>query len=153
MNEGQKGDHATHPDMNPALRSRARRRALQAIYAWQMSDLSISDILKQFEQEQDMKAADQPYFEDLVRGVIANSQTIDQKLTPHTDRAVTEIDPIERAVLRIATFEMMQRLDVPYRVIINEAIESAKRFGADFGHTYVNGVLDKVAHEIRAIEM
>lgn len=153
MTEGNVNEHIAQQDMNPAMRSRARRRALQAVYAWQMSNLSIHDLLKQFEQEQDMKAADQPYFEDLVRGVIANSQAIDQKLTPHIDRAVTEIDPIERAVLRIATFEMMQRLDVPYRVIINEAIESAKRFGADFGHTYVNGVLDKVAHEIRAVEM
>ncbi|MBK9495241.1 MAG: hypothetical protein BWZ07_01928 [Alphaproteobacteria bacterium ADurb.BinA280] len=138
--------------IDPAARSRARRRALQAVYAWQMSGSSMNKVLEQFRDEQDMEIADLAYFEDLLRGLEGHLGDIDVALLPFLDRAVEQVDPIERAVLRLATYEMRYRLDVPYRVIINEAIEIAKRFGSDHGHTYVNGVLDHAAADWRSAE-
>ncbi len=134
------------PDgIDPVARSRARRRALQAVYAWQVSGTPIAGLLDQFRQEQDMEIADLEYFEDLVRGVIAHRDELDLGLSRYLDRTIAEVDPIERAVLRIAAYELSRRLDVPYRVVLNEAIETSKRFGAEHGHSYVNGVLDKAA--------
>ncbi len=138
--------------IDPAARSRARRRALQAVYAWQLSGSSMNKVLDQFRDEQDMEIADLAYFEDLLRGLDSHCADIDAALQPFLDRTVDQVDPIERAVLRLATYEMRYRLDVPYRVVINEAIEIAKRFGSDHGHTYVNGVLDHAAPEWRAAE-
>lgn len=135
-----------------AARSRARRRALQAIYAWQMSGSGIASIIAQFRHEQDMQIADLDYFEALVRGVELHCQELDAGMAPLLDRGIEQVDPIERATLRLAAFEFKYRPDVPYRVVLNEAIELAKRFGADYGHTYVNGVLDKLAREWRAVE-
>lgn len=135
-----------------AARSRARRRALQAIYAWQLSGSHMKAVIDQFRHEQDMEVADLEYFEDLLNGVEAHVEAIDASIKPHVDREVMQIDPIERAALRLATYELKYRPDVPYRVVINEAIEVTKRFGADHGHTYVNGVLDKLAGELRAVE-
>ena len=141
------------PDgIDPAARSRSRRRALQAIYAWQMADAPVERVLDQFRHEQDMEVADLEYFEALVRGVVANCADLDGALAKFVDREIAQVDPIERAVLRIAAFELRHRPDVPYRVVINEAIETTKRFGADQGHTYVNGVLDKAAADWRATE-
>jgi transcription antitermination protein NusB len=142
------------PDgIDPAARSRSRRRALQAIYAWQMADAPVERVLDQFRHEQDMEVADLEYFEALVRGVVANCADLDGALAKFVDREIAQVDPIERAVLRIAAFELRHRPDVPYRVVINEAIETTKRFGADQGHTYVNGVLDKAAAHWRMAEV
>jgi transcription antitermination protein NusB len=135
-----------------AARSRARRRALQALYAWQMSGSSMTAVIDQFRHEQDMEVADLEYFEDLLRGVEHHVDVLDEALKPYIDRDVSQIDPIERAALRLATYELKYRPDVPYRVIINEAIEVTKRFGADHGHSYVNGVLDKLATQLRVTE-
>ncbi|WP_266170056.1 transcription antitermination factor NusB [Dyella subtropica] len=135
-----------------AARSRARRRALQALYAWQLSGSHMNAVIDQFRHEQDMEVADLEYFEDLLHGVERNIDAIDDSLKPYVDREVGQIDPIERAALRIAAYELKYRPDVPYRVIINEAIEVTKRFGADHGHSYVNGVLDKLAGALRATE-
>lgn len=131
--------------IDPAARSRSRRRALQAVYAWQLSHTPVDTVLEQFSHEQDMEVADLPYFEALVRGVIGGHRELDVALADCLDRSMEQVDPIERAVLRIAALELRDRLDVPYRVILNEAIEIAKRFGSDHGHTYVNGVLDQAA--------
>jgi N utilization substance protein B len=135
--------------IDPAARSRARRRALQALYAWQVSGTSIPQVINQFQHEQDMEVADQEYFEALVKGVADHRPGLDEKLAGFLDRTIEQVDPIERAVLRIAAFELLHRIDVPYRVVLNEAIETAKRFGSDHGHTYVNGVLDRAAAEWR----
>jgi transcription antitermination protein NusB len=135
-----------------AARSRARRRALQALYAWQMSGSSMTAVIDQFRHEQDMEVADLEYFEDLLRGVEKHVAELDEALKPYIDREVSQIDPIERAALRLAAYELKFRPDVPYRVIINEAIEVTKRFGADHGHSYVNGVLDKLASQLRVVE-
>ena len=139
--------------IDPAARSRARRRALQALYAWQMSNSPIDKVIEQFRSEQDMEIADLEYFEALVRGVEQHVDELDAVLSRFIDRTMAQVDPIERAVLRIAGFELRFRPDVPYRVVINEAIETTKRFGAEHGHTYVNGVLDRAAGEWRAQEI
>jgi N utilization substance protein B len=144
--------HPRSDGIDPAARSRARRRALQAVYAWQLSHSPVERVIEQFRDEQDMEVADLEYFEALVRGVVEHSHELDAVLAKYIDRGMGQVDPIERAVLRIAGFELAHRVDVPYRVVINEAIETTKRFGAEQGHTYVNGVLDKAAAEWRAPE-
>lgn len=141
------------PDgVDPVLRGRARRRALQAIYAWQVAGGDARQVIAQFAHEQAREIADLEYFEDLVRGVIGRVAGLDDALAPYLDREIAQVDPIERAALRIAAYELLHRPDVPYRVAINEAIDSTKRFGSEHGHTYVNGVLDRAAAAWRAPE-
>ena len=138
--------------INPAARSRSRRRALQAIYAWQISGGDVRALIAQFAHEQAHEEADLEYFEDLVRGVLRHADELDGALATYIDRTVEEVDPVERAALRIAADELVYRPDIPYRVVINEAIAATKRFGAEHGHTYVNGVLDKAAAALRRLE-
>ena len=138
--------------IDPVARSRSRRRALQAIYAWQLSATSEGALIAEFAHEQAHEIADLEYFEDLVRGVLRHVAQLDAALAGFIDRTVDEVDPIERAALRIAAYELLHRPDVPYRVVINEAIDSTKRFGSEHGHTYVNGVLDKAAAILRGTE-
>ncbi len=145
--------HRPRTGVDPVLRARARRRALQAVYAWQISGGNAQAVIAQFAHEQAHEIADLEYFEDLVRGVLAERAGLDAALAPHLDRGVEEVDAIERAVLRLAAYELLHRPDVPYRVVLNEAIEIAKRFGSEHGHTYVNGVLDQASAEWRAIEV
>ena len=141
------------PDgLDPVARSRSRRRGLQAIYAWQINGANERDLIAQFAHEQAHEAADLAYFEDLVRGVLRHVAEVDAALGAHLDRTVDEVDAIERAALRIAVYELLHRPDVPYRVVINEAIDSTKRFGSEHGHTYVNGVLDQAAATLRSTE-
>jgi len=139
--------------VDPVLRSRARRRALQAIYAMQMSGTEPREIVAQFAHEQAKEVADLAYFEDLVHGVGTRYRELDAALLPFLDRTIDEVDPIERAMLRIAAYELQHRIDVPYRVVIDEALKTVKRFGSEHGHTYVNGVLDRAAAEWRAPEV
>jgi len=138
--------------IDPVLRSRARRRALQAVYAWQVSGGDANGVIAQFAHEQANEIADLEYFDDLVRGVIRHVRELDGALAQFVDRGVEEVDQIERAALRIAAYELLHRPDVPYRVVINEAIDTTKRFGSEHGHTYVNGVLDHAAAAWRAVE-
>jgi len=138
--------------VDPITRARARRRALQAVYAWQMSGGEVGQVIAQFAHEQAHEIADLEYFDDLVRGVVRHRASLDEALFGYLDRTVEEVDPIERAVLRLSAYELIHRLDVPYRVVLNEAIEIAKRFGSEHGHTYVNGVLDRAAAEWRSTE-
>ena len=139
--------------VDPVLRSRARRRALQAVYAWQVSGGDANSVVAQFAHEQANEIADLEYFDDLVRGVIRHVRELDGALSQFVDRGVGEVDQIERAALRIAAYELLHRPDVPYRVVINEAIDTTKRFGSEHGHTYVNGVLDHAAAAWRAVEV
>jgi len=152
---GSKGNGHRPPrrdGVDPVLRSRARRRALQAIYAWQISGGNAKQVIAQFAHEQAHEIADLAYFEALVEGVLAHRAELDEQLVGYLDRSVEEVDAIERAVLRLAAYELLYRQDVPYRVVINEAIETAKRFGSEHGHTYVNGVLDRAALAWRKVE-
>src|SRR5690606_14689375 len=143
----------TRAGVDPFLRARARRRALQAIYAWQISGGNAQQVIAQFAHEQAHEIADLEYFESLVRGVLGERAGLDAALAPHLDREVEEVDAIERAVLRLSAYELLHRPDVPYRVVLNEAIEIAKRFGSEHGHTFVNGVLDRASAQWRATEV
>jgi transcription antitermination protein NusB len=138
--------------VDPVARSRARRRALQAVYAWQISGGDARGVIAQFAHEQAHEAADLAYFEDLVRGVLQHCDALDAALADFVDRPIAQVDLVERAALRIAAYELRHRPDVPYRVVLNEAIDGAKRFGSEHGHTWVNGVLDKAAAQWRAAE-
>jgi len=134
-------------------RRHARERALQALYQWDVSNSQSSEVRQHFLDDQDMSRVDVAYFEQLFNGVSHNPQVVDDAMAASLDRPITDLDPIERAVLRIATYELTQCPDIPARVVINEGIEVTKRFGADKGHRYINGVLDKLALEVRPLEM
>lgn len=142
-----------HDGIDPVARSRSRRRALQAVYAMQVAGTRVKDVIEQFAHEQANEVADLAYFHDLVEGVGRHHAELDTALRPFLDREVEEVDQIERAMLRIAAYELQHRLDVPYRVIIDEAVKTVKRFGSEHGHTYVNGVLDHAAADWRAMEV
>jgi N utilization substance protein B len=134
-------------------RTNARKAAVQALYQWQMTGQNLSEIEQQFLEEQRLKDAQKSYFTELFHGVPKNLNQIDQILSEFVDRPVDSVDPVERAILRIGVYELTQRLDMPYRVVLNESINLAKDFGADGSHRYVNGILDKVALQQRAVEI
>lgn len=134
-------------------RSKARRCALQALYQWQIAGQNLNDIESQFLAEQDLTGADQPYFSELLRGVPRQLDELDARYRGFLDRGIEELDPVELAILRIGVYELMNHLEIPYRVIINEAVQLAKTFGAEQSHRYINGVLDKAAREQRAAEI
>jgi N utilization substance protein B len=133
-------------------RRRARRRALQAIYQWQMTGQDAADILRQFLDVQDMSNVDESHFETLLRGVAEKSETLDEALQDFLDRPVGQLDQMERAVLRIGAYELLFCPDLPFRVVIDECIDLANRFGSEQGHAYVNAVLDKAARTWREQE-
>jgi len=134
-------------------RTNARKAAVQALYQWQMAGQNLSEIERQFLEEERLKDAQKSYFVELFYGVPKNLDAIDQALSEFVDRPVDAIDPVERAILRIGVYELLHRPDMPYRVVLNEGINLAKFFGADGSHKYVNGILDKVAQQKRAVEI
>jgi len=134
-------------------RTNARKAAVQALYQWQMAGHNLSEIERQFLEDERLKDAQKSYFVELFYGVPKNLEAIDQALSEFVDRPVDTIDPVERAILRIGVYELLHRLDMPYRVVLNEGINLAKYFGADGSHKYVNGILDKVAQQKRAMEI
>ncbi len=138
-------------------RGKARRLAMQAIYQWQMTGDNITDIKQQFFDAKKLSdktnTVDSGYFSELVSGVCGSVSTLDPLLEKYMSRLIESVDPVERAILRLGAYELVNRLDVPYRVILNEAVNIAKKFCAEKSHTFVNAVLDKVAKEIRTIEI
>ena len=139
--------------IKPSLRRKARYYAVQGVYEFQMSGNALLDIEAQFLELVNPKKTDIEYFRELLKGTLTSLATLDEKIAPHLDRTLDEVDPVERSILRIATWELSERMDVPYRVVINEALELAKIFGAEDGHKYVNGVLDNLAKELRPLEV
>ena len=137
---------------SPSARRKARRFTLQALYQWQLAGAAVSDIEAQFLANQDFAKVDREYFHDLLHGVLGQVKTLDELLTPYLDRRVEEVSQVEKAILRLGAFELKERQDVPYRVVINEGIELAKVFGAEDSFKYVNGVLDKLARQLRYAE-
>ena len=137
--------------MKPQARRKARSLALQAIYQWQLVADDIVNIKMQFVDKINSKKVDAEYFNDLLDGVIKNVGAIDEVIMPLLDRKIRDLDAVELAVLRLATYELMMRLDVPYKVVINEALELTKNFGSIEGYKYVNGVLDKIARGSRKL--
>ena len=135
--------------MKPAARRRARECVVQALYAWQVSHNDIAEIELQFLAEQDVTDVDIAYFRELYSGTAAHAAELDQLMAPYLSRRLDELGQVERAILRLALYELSKRQDVPYKVAINEAIELAKTFGAEESHKFINGVLDKAAPFIR----
>ncbi|MGB8327721.1 MAG: transcription antitermination factor NusB [Steroidobacteraceae bacterium] len=133
-------------------RSVARKLALQALYRWQMNQGPWQDLLREFADAEDMSRADREYFEALVGHVVRDHAALDAELAAWMDRKPAELDPIEHAVLLIGVHELRARLDVPYRVVISEAVSLARRFGATDGHKFVNAVLDRGARALRPDE-
>jgi N utilization substance protein B len=117
-----------------------------------MAGQDIMAIVNHFMVEQDSKKFDSDYFSELVHGVPTRLNELDAALAPCIDRALESVDPVERAILRLGAYELIEHPEIPYRVIINEAVELAKTFGAEQGHRYVNGVLDKAARALRPLE-
>lgn len=134
-------------------KTNARKCAVQALYQWQMSGESLTRIETYFLEEEHLKGAQKTYFSELFHGVPKQLANIDAALAEFVDRPVEKIDPVERAILRIGAYELINRLETPYKVIINEGVNLAKDFGAEGSHKYVNGILDKVSHKHRAVEI
>lgn len=136
-----------------AARRRAREFALQGIYQWLLSGNSVPVIEEHVSQVTGFDKADRELFVSLLRGTLANVESLQEEFVPFIHRSVEELSPVERAILLLATQELKIALDTPYRVIINEAIELAKSYGGTEGHRFVNGVLDKLAAKLRAVEV
>lgn len=134
-------------------RHKARRAAVQAIYQWELTDDEPAKIENHYLGEHKMDGVDVDYFHYLIREIPLHIHELDDHLIPHIDREIDEIDPVERAILRIGVYEFEFHPEIPYKVVLNEAIELAKVFGAEHGHKYVNAILDKVAAVLRAKEM
>lgn len=133
-------------------RSIARKLAMQALYQWQLTQQTAAEIKQQYLESEDSAGADEEYFSELVTNGIAQQPDIVATLTAFIDRPLEQLDPVEAAILMIGIYELKQRLDVPYRVVINEGVDLCKRFGATDAHKYINAVLDRAAREIRAAE-
>lgn len=130
-------------------RRRSRQLAMQAIYQWQLTQGVLPDIIKQFVEANDMAQVDFELFKQIVTAAVNHTPELDVLFTPLLDRPIEELDPIELAILRLCTFELKDRPDVPYKVVINEGIELAKKYGGTDGHKYINGILDKLAVQLR----
>jgi N utilization substance protein B len=133
-------------------RRRAREYALQGLYQWQLADGAAADIRRQLAEDAHFAKADAEYFAQLLSGAIAEAEALKGEIAPALDRKVEELSPVERAILLLAAWELKHAPEVPFRVVINEAIELAKEFGGTDGHKYVNGVLDKLAPRLRPHE-
>ena len=134
-------------------RRRAREFALQALYQWLVNECGADVLLAQFKEQKDFAKADQALVETLLRGVTGDAEALRNRITPYLDRPVKELSPVEHALLLLAACELRDHVETPYKVIINEAVELAKSFGGTDGHKYVNGVLDKLAAELRPGEL
>lgn len=135
-----------------ALRTRARRFAMQALYQWDLSGTDLASIEAQFREDEDFGNVDAEYFHELLHEIPSHLERVDAHYQTFLDRPVKELDPVERALLRVASYELETHLEVPYRVVINEAVNLTKKFGAEQAYKYVNGVLDKVARQLRPVE-
>lgn len=139
--------------MNPGARRRARHYGLQALYQWQLTRTALGDIEAQFRTDYDFRQADLSFFQELLHHVPAQLTELEAVFAAFLDRPVADLDPIELNLLRMGTWELARRIDVPYRVVINEYVSLAKKFGATDGHRYINGVLDQVARQLRHVEI
>lgn len=130
-------------------RHKARRTAVQALYQWDITEQSARVIREHFIETEDSKGVDTAYLAMLISEVPHYCEELEEALEPFIDRPFISLDPIERAILRLSSYELLYQLEVPPKVIINEAIELAKVFGAEHSFRYVNGVLDKLAESSR----
>jgi transcription antitermination protein NusB len=142
------------PKISKRARIKARRNTVQALYQYFMTEKDVSDVIAEFESDEHTLAkTDVDYFKLLLRGTIKCNNELDMQVEKHLDRPVNELDAIERAILHIGCYELKYHLEIPWRVVVNESIELAKLFGAEESHKYINGILDKVAKELRPDEI
>ena len=139
--------------MKTSARTRARRLAMQGLYEWQVSDNKPSEIETQYLIEKETDKVDIDYFRELISKVPLHCEELDGHIAPLISRPLGEVDLVELAVLRLGTYELLYHPEVPYRVVINEAVELVKMFGADQGHRFVNGIMDRLAASLRTVEV
>ena len=138
--------------MKPAARRKARELAVQGLYSWQMSGNPIEQVELTIATTNNMSKVDMEYFQALLNGVAKRTAELDKAIKPYLGRLPEELDPVEKAILRLATLELVERFDTPFKVVINESIELAKTFGAEESHKFINGVLDKAVKTLRKDE-
>lgn len=148
-----KGEEIIEEEPHVSPRTQARRVAMQGVYQWQMTNDAPIAIMRYFQESDRLQDLDFDLFKELLDNVIAQHEQLDQVFAQYLDRDINRLDPVERAILRIGTYELQTNLAIPYKAVINEAVELAKRFGSEDGHKFVNGVLDKVAKQLRQLEM
>ena len=134
-------------------RRQARELALQGLYQWCVAGGSAEAIERQLRETQEFARTDEEYLSSLLHGVLANAPALEKQIEPYLDRPFNELSPVEISILLLATHELESRLEIPYRAVINEAVELAKIDGGTHGHKYVNGVLDKLAAKLRSVEI
>lgn len=140
-------------ELNLKERKKARKLAMQALYQWHMSGTSLNELEAQFRSESDMRKVDMEYFSEMVQGIPKNQNKLDERISAKLDRSIETLTPVELTILRLGVYELIHRLDVPYKVVINEAVDLAKIFGATDGHKFVNAILDNVALDERSVEV
>ena len=139
-------------DRSGRARSLSRRLALQALYQWQMTGQSFPELRNQYTSDDGYAEVDPEYFQQLLQGVVENSSALDAMIGEWLDRPVAQLDPVEHAVLLLGVEELRAHVEVPYKVVLNECVELAKKFGATDGHKFINAVLDRAARQLRAAE-
>lgn len=145
--------HSAANKASPAARKKARKFAMQALYQWHLASANLTQIEAEFRADNDMSKVDLEYFHDILHGVPKEISQLDALIEPLLDRSKDELTPVELSILRLSAYEMLHRIDVPYKVVINEGVELAKTFGATDGHKYVNGIIDKLAQQVRTVEV
>jgi len=144
---------AVSPRIDPWARRRARRLLAQALYQWQLGGADATEIERQFRSTDEFARVDAEYFHEVLRGVVECADALDARIAPLLDRRPTELDHVERALLRLGAFELCHRIDVPWRVVIDECVALARTFGAEQSHKYINAVLDALARSERPREV
>ena len=134
---------------SPGPRSRARELIVQALYQMQIADHDKQELLAQFHERPDYERVDQPFFDESLSGILDTRSSLEEQAGEFLDRPLSQLDPVERGVLLLGLFELQTRAEIPYRVVINEAVNLTKRFGSVDGHKYVNAVLDRAAGQLR----
>lgn len=135
-------------------RGLARRVTVQALYQWILNETPVETLLVQFrQQDEGLGRADPEYFDELLRGVVEHAPELALELAPHLDRPLSQLDPVENAVLMVGAYELRFKPEVPWKVVVNESVNLAKTFGAEDGFKFVNGVLDKLARALRNDEV
>ena len=147
------GEEGIEKEGKVAPRTQSRRVALQALYQWQVTNEEVPEIIKQFQEAQLLEGLDFDLFKTLISEISVKAEDLDALYETYLDRSVARIDPVEKAIMRMGVYELQNSIAIPYKVIINECVELAKRFGADESHKYVNGILDKAAKQLRATEV
>jgi N utilization substance protein B len=148
----EKNMHA-NPSKNRTPRHRAREFALQGLYQWLLNNEPAANVVNHIRNAHGFDKADAEYFTELLNGAIAQSVDLREVLAPALDRPIIELSPIEHAALLLGAWELKNKIEIPYRVVINEEVELTKSFGGAEGHKYVNGVLDRLAGELRRDEV